>query len=994
MACLSWQTDVTTAISPPLIERLRGVRVETGAHRPFLMDDPARVYLVEGGHLDVFAVDMSAQGVPGRRRFVARVPAGEMAFGHERTAAPETPGCAFAFLAVPSLDAVLIEGERDGVSCGGFDLSAVLWIDAWISRTSEFLVRGRPPPRRAMLLDADPDVPYASGCALSAQHGDVVWVSATAPMRLLGRADRVVEVGEPLLPVTEQTWFEIGADAEVSAMYTPAALLTERLWPAFRSFATRVLEFAVLAEAEDAAVLETRRAQAHDARRDSVATALGGLRAVLDGSRGTPRAAGGQTPLQAAAALVFEACGAPLQTPHGTQETLAPGGLKEAIDVLTALARRSGIRSRQITLEPGWWRRGGPSFVGFSADGGKPLALLGRPRGGYRAVDPQSGATYRIRRRHATAIAPHGVMFYAPLPDDLKSATDILKFAFHQRARDLRGLLAAGVLGGLTALLVPVLTGHILAHILPRADLAGWRAVLAALLLTAFGSAVFAVVQGLAMLRLEGRLDERLQAAVWSRLLALPAPFFRRFTAGDLADRVNGISRMRTLLTESAAQAAVSSVFSVFSFALLFAYSGPLALQVGAMLLGMVAVTCACAWGQVRHYREACRVQGAVGGFIFQMISGISKLRVANAESYALAHWARQFSAQQRASLAARRWAAGQHAATQMFRPLTLLVILAFVYRGMQPDGVLATLGLGAFISFNAAFGQLTAAVARLTTAATAVMAVLPVAERLQPVLKTRPETAGGGIVPGDLTGDIEFAGVSFRYGPEDENAVDGVSFRIRQGEYVAFVGPSGGGKSTLYRLLLGFERPDSGAVFLDGHDLAGLDPVAVRGHMGVVLQNGQLVSGSIYENIAGLSALSVDDAWAAARAAALDDDIRAMPMGMRTLVTDGGGGLSTGQKQRLMIARALARRPRILLLDEATSALDNRSQATVQTSIKRMSVTRVVIAHRLSSIRDVDRVFVMEAGRIVESGRYDDLIRRGGVFAALARRQLVEMSG
>ena len=981
-----------TAISPPPIERIRGVRVETGAHRPFLIDNPARVYLVERGHLDIFAIELSADDVAGRRRFVARVPAGEMAFGHDRVAAQQQPSRVFAFLAVPSLDAILIEGERDGVSCGGFDLAAVLWIDSWIARTSEFLVRGRPPPRRVMLLDADPDIPYASGSTLSAQHGDIVWVSATAPMRLLGRSDRVVAVGEPLLPVTEQTWFEIGADADVSAMYTPAALLTERLWPAFLCFGTRVLEFAILAEAEAAVALETRRRLAHESRRASVAVALRGLGAVLDGSREGPRPAIGQTPLQAAASLVAEACGASLQTPQSPEEARAPAGLSEATEMLAALARQSGIRTRQIMLTPGWWRRDGPSFVGFTADGGRPIAILAKRRGGYRGMNPESGAATTIRRRRASTMASEGVVFYPPLPDDIDSSKDILRFAFHRHGRDLRILLVAGLLGGLTALLVPILTGQILAEILPRADVAAWKAALGALLLTAFGTAVFGIVQGLAMLRLEGRVDERLQAAIWSRVLALSAPFFRCFTAGDLADRVNGISRMRTLLTESAAQAAVSSVFSVFSFALLFYYSQRLALYVGAMLFGMVAVTCLCAYGQVRHYREACHVQGAINGFIFQMISGISKLRVANAESYALARWAQQFSAQQRASLAARRWAAGQHAATQMFRPLTLVVIFAFVHQAMQPDGPLTTLGLGAFISFNAAFGQLTAAVARLTTAATSVMAIIPLAERLQPVLKARPETAGDGIVPSDLTGDIEFSNVSFRYAPEDQNAIDGVSFRISQGEYAAFVGPSGSGKSTLYRLLLGFERPDSGTVFLDGYDLAGLDPVAVRNHMGVVLQNGQLVSGSIYENIAGMSALSVDDAWTAARAAALDDDIRAMPMAMRTVVTDGGGGLSVGQKQRLMIARALAHKPRILLFDEATSALDNRSQAIVQASLKRLSVTRLVIAHRLSSIRDVDRIFVMDAGRIVESGRYDDLIRRDGVFAALARRQLVQV--
>ena len=301
------------------------------------------------------------------------------------------------------------------------------------------------------------------------------------------------------------------------------------------------------------------------------------------------------------------------------------------------------------------------------------------------------------------------------------------------------------------------------------------------------------------------------------------------------------------------------------------------------------------------------------------------------------------------------------------------------------------TFDLPAFLSFNAAFGQLAGAVASLAGAATTVVSVVPHLERVRPIVDAEPESARGGVDPGELKGDIEFDNVSFRYAADRPNAVDGVSFRIRQGDYVAFVGPSGCGKSTLYRLLLGFETPDSGSVFLDGHSLTSLDLRQVRRRLGAVLQNGQLVAGSIFENIAGMSPLTGDEAWAALRAAALEDDIRGMPMGLRTVLPEGGTGLSVGQKQRLMIARALARKPRVLLFDEATSALDNGSQAKVQDSLRLLSITRVVIAHRLSTIRDVDRIYVLDAGRIVESGTYEQLIRRDGLFVALARRQLVE---
>ena len=975
-----------------IVERLRGERIVTGAARPFLMDDAERVCLVEQGHLDVFAVELDGDEAAGRRRFVTRVPAGSMAFGSDRAADPARPERVFGLLAVPSLDAVLLTGDRAGVGAADtFDLAATTWIDDWIARLSEFPVRGRHPvPLGAELLEADPDVRYPPGAVLSAQHGDVVWVRADAPMRLLGRRDLVVDRGEPLLPVTERTWLELDDEARVTAVYTPAALLTGRLWPAFLRFGVRVLEYAILAEAEAGLELESRRRRAHGARRASVARALGGLSEVLAPRRAGRAARDDRTPLQAAVDLVARSCGAPgVRERPGERDPAA--GASEAGVVVERLARRRGIRTRRIRLAAGWWRRDGPAFVGFAASDERPLGVLPNRRGGYRAVDPESGSELRVNRRGAAAIAPEGVAFYPPLPDDAGTAAKTLRFALRGRGQDIRTVLAVGSLGGTAGLLVPVLTGQVLAELIPRANLPAWGAALAALMLLAFGNAVFFVVRGLALLRIEGRTDERMQAAVWSRLIALPAPFFRRFTAGDLAARANGIGDVRRILTGSAVQAALSGLFSMLSLGLLFYYHWLLALYVCAVLLVTAVVTCAFACGQVRHYRNVFRLQGSLDGFVLQLISGIAKLRVANAESHALALWARRFSEQKRASLLARRWSAGQHAVTGMFQPLALAAVYGAVHYVGPAGGAQPAMGLAAFLSFNAAFGQLAAAVHSLTIAMTTAIGVVPLLERVKPVLAERPELAAAGIDPGDLLGDIELSNVTFGYAATMPNAVEDVSFRIRPGEYVAFVGPSGCGKSTIYRLLLGFDQPSSGSVLLDGHDVSGLDMVAVRQRMGVVLQNGQLMAGSIYENIAGGTSLSADDAWAAARAAALEDDVRAMPMRLHTVVPADGGGLSVGQKQRLLIARAFARRPRVLLFDEATSALDNRAQAVVQATLKRLPATRVVIAHRLSSIRDVDRIYVLDKGRIVETGAYEDLIARGGLFAALACRQLAQ---
>jgi len=972
----------------PIIERIRGVRIETGAHRPFPMDDPERVYFVEEGYLDVFVVELRESEVAGRRRFLARVPVGEMGFGIRRIVDADHSGRTFGLLAVPSLNASIVEGERAGVASDSFDLDATIWIDEWISRLSEFLVRDRPLPRDALLLDADPDIPYPSGAVLSAQHRDIVWVSATQPMQLINRDDLVFEPGAPLMPVTQMTWFELGSDAEVTAVYTPTALVTERLWPGFDRFTESVLEFAIHREAETTGTLQARRHAAEEARSASLSGALRGFGEVLDvpapAAHTDPQH---RTPLQQAAALVAESCGASLKVP-----TQALSLARNPVEELQAVARRSGIRTRWISLAPDWQRKDGPSFVGFvdSEDGpSRPLALLSDGRGTYRAFDPQSGNSQIVDSKIASGISSEGIVLYAPLPDEVAGA-EVLRFSIFRQGKDLGAIAAVGVLGGMVALLVPILTGQILVHIIPRADIPLWLAALGALLVAAFGTAVFEIVSSLALLRVEGRVDERLQNAVWSRLLSLPAPFFRKFTAGDLADRANGISEIREMLTEAAAQSAMGAIFSFFSLALLFFYSWSLALCVCGLLLFLVAVCWFLSIGQLRHYREMFHVQGALNGFVFQLIGGLSKLRVAHAESYALSRWAQRFAEQQRASLGALNWAAGQHVVAGIFEPVSMAFIFAIVYYGLS-DAEGTGLSLAAFLSFNAAFGQLTGAVITLTTAAATIMSVIPLFDRVRPILETRPEVAGEGIDPGDLRGDIEFADVTFRYSEESPNAIEGISFHIRQGDYVAFVGPSGAGKSTIYRLLLGFEQPTSGTVFLDGHDFSSLDPGAVRARMGVVLQNTQIVAGSIYENIAGMTPLGFEDAWAAARAAALEEDIKQMPMGMRTMLPEGGTGLSAGQRQRLAIARALARRPRLLLFDEATSALDNRAQSMIQESLNRLGVTRVVIAHRLSSIRNVDRIYVLDGGRIVETGSYEQLVEQDGVFATLSRRQLVQ---
>ncbi|MPM89484.1 Leukotoxin export ATP-binding protein LtxB [bioreactor metagenome] len=267
---------------------------------------------------------------------------------------------------------------------------------------------------------------------------------------------------------------------------------------------------------------------------------------------------------------------------------------------------------------------------------------------------------------------------------------------------------------------------------------------------------------------------------------------------------------------------------------------------------------------------------------------------------------------------------------------------------------------------------------------------VIPLYQKAKPILETLPEYDETKINPKPLTGSIEVSHVSFRYNENGPLILKDISLQINEGDYAAIVGTSGCGKSTLFRVLLGFEKPEMGKVYYNGQDLSKVDIRMVRKQIGVVLQNGQLMTGNIFSNITGSNPfLTIDDAWEAARMAGIEEDIKEMPMGMHTIITEGSGAISGGQKQRLMIARAIINKPKIIYFDEATSALDNRTQAIVSDSLDRLQATRVVIAHRLSTIINCNKIFVMDQGRIVESGTYQELMDRQGLFTELAKRQL-----
>jgi NHLM bacteriocin system ABC transporter ATP-binding protein len=656
----------------------------------------------------------------------------------------------------------------------------------------------------------------------------------------------------------------------------------------------------------------------------------------------------------------------------------------ERIDSVERIALASRIRTRVVKLSGRWWRENSGPLVGRREEDGTPVALLWR-RGRYEAVDPTTGARERVGKANADTFEPSAVMLYRPLPDGKPGLPALLRFSLRGTGEDLRGL----VLGGLAAVglgaLVPIATGKVLGEYVPRAENSLIVQCALGLIATSIVSAAFMLLQNVSILRMEGRIEATLQPAVWDRLLRLPVKFFAGRSTGELASAAMGISAIRRALSGIGSVTVQASTVGTMNLVLLLFYSVPLALVAVALLLVIAAVFLGMGLWQLRYQRRLVKLGNKLNNQAFQTLRGLPKLRVAAAESFAYAAWAREFARtrelQQRIGQI-KNVVTVLGAVCPMVCTLVMFMLLAGPARG--------SMSAGEFLTFSTAVTMMLSSATQLTGALISAAAVQPMFEEVEPVFRESPEVRGSSAQPGVLSGAIEARNLSYRYSDDGPLVLDDVSFQVRPGEFVAIVGASGCGKSTLVRLLIGFDKPAAGSVLYDGQDLAALDQAAVRRQCGVVLQNAQPFSGSILDCICGAETYSLDEAWEAAAMAGLAEDIKAMPMGMHTMLSDGGGTVSGGQRQRLMIAQALIRKPRVLFLDEATSALDNETQRVVIESTRALRATRVMIAHRLSTIMDADRVIVMSEGRVIQQGPPTELLAdTDGPFHELVRRQI-----
>lgn len=669
-------------------------------------------------------------------------------------------------------------------------------------------------------------------------------------------------------------------------------------------------------------------------------------------------------------------------------EIISPPSLKQETskDPLGDIARASMVRTRQVILSGEWWKTDSGPLLAFLEENNQPVALLPLSPNQYQLHNPANKSITLVNYKISQQIKPMAFTFYRSFPAKVLKSRDILSFSLGSCwRRDLIIVVLMGLLGGLLGTVTPIATGIVFDSIIPEGEKTQLMQVAFFLVAIAFATMLFQLTRSLAMLRMEGKMDGSVQAAVWDRLLSLSVPFFKQYSAGELAMRAMGISQIRSMLSGVTITTILSSIFSCFNLFLLFYYDVKLAVVATGLILVAIVMTFVQGYIQISYKRQLTDIVNRISGLVLQLIGGVVKFRVAGAEGRAFYQWSKEFSKQKKVAFKSKNIANGQVLFDSVYQLVTSMIIFYVMITFSQES-----LGAGKFIAFNSAFASLMGSMISLAEVGISILDIVPLYERAKPILEALPEYDENMADPGQLTGSIEVSHVSFRYKEDGPLVLKDVSLQIKEGEYIGLVGTSGSGKSTLFRILLGFEKPEAGRVYYNGQDLGKVDIRAVRKQLGVVLQNGQLMTGDIYSNIVGANPnLTIDDAWAAAKMAGLDQDIREMPMGMHTVISEGAGTFSGGQKQRLLIARAIVKKPRIIYFDEATSALDNRTQAIVSESLDKLKATRVVIAHRLSTIVTCNRIIVLDQGRIIETGTYEQLMQQDGVFATLAKRQL-----
>lgn len=662
-----------------------------------------------------------------------------------------------------------------------------------------------------------------------------------------------------------------------------------------------------------------------------------------------------------------------------------PDNIEDMNEVLEYLMRPYGIMRRTVRLDKGWYRDAVGAMLGTRKDDGSVVALLPWGLSGYRFYDRTAGKYVRLNRKTEDMIESEALAFYKPFPLKRMGIPSLMRYIVEQIApSDLAMLLLTMVVTTAVGLLIPRLNALLFSDVIASGSFLMLLGAGIYLACTTVSSLIFEVVHSMASSRINTKLSVIIEAAAMMRMLSMPASFFKNYSAGELSSRLGYVSSLANQLVDMVLSTGLTSVFSLAYVAQIVQYTPALLIPALVVTLVTIGITVVSVLMQTEVSRQQMLLSSKESGISYSLISGVQKIRLAGAEKRAFGRWGKAYAKQAELAYNPPPFL---KISSVLSQAVSLIGTMVIYYAAIQSH-----VSVAEYYAFNAAYGMVSGAFMSAAGVALSVAQIRPTLEMVKPLFETVPEITKDKEVLTRLSGAVELSNVTFRYTDDMPLVLDDISLKIDPGEYVAIVGKTGCGKSTLIRIMLGFETPQRGAVFYDGRDLSNIDLKSLRRRIGTVMQNGKLFTGNIYSNITIVAPwLTVDDAWEAAEIASLADDIRAMPMGMHTIISEGQGGVSGGQRQRILIARAIAPKPKILIFDEATSALDNITQKRVAEALDSMNCTRIVIAHRLSTIRQCDRIIVLDKGKIIEDGTYDELIEANGCFAELVARQRLD---
>ena len=658
-----------------------------------------------------------------------------------------------------------------------------------------------------------------------------------------------------------------------------------------------------------------------------------------------------------------------------------PDKIEDMNERIEFVLRPTGIMRRTVNLDGKWWKSAIGPMLGQTIHG-DTVALIPNKISGYSFFDYKSSKKLKVNSKTAKLLEREAFCFYKPFPLKKVKIRDLALYILNTLEKsDFVAILLITLFGKLIGMLSPYINKLLFSKVVPSNNQSLLIPFATLLIGSSISISLIGILSSLIASKIQTKIALSVEGASMNRLLLLPATFFKNYNSGELASRVGGLQKMCMEITKILLGNALAALFSFVYLFQMNIYAPQLSIPGLIFIFVQLAFVILSTFLTLKISRKRMLAGTKVHGLVISLFSGIQKIKLCGAERRAFSRWEKTY----------------KDSAELSYNPPTFIKVIPIFSTIINLIGTTVLYYIAGstfikqadYVAFNTAFGALSGAIMSLAGLTDSFASLKPLLELSKPILDTEPELSENKKLVTNLSGMIEINNVTFRYREHTPNILNNLTLKITPGQYIAIVGKTGCGKSTLMRLLLGFEKPQKGAIYYDGVDVNKIDLRSMRKKIGSVMQDGKLFQDDIYSNIV-ISApwLSLDDAWKAASLAGLADDINEMPMGMHTIISEGSGGISGGQKQRLMIARAVAPNPSILMFDEATSALDNITQKKISDALDKLHSTRIVIAHRLSTIKNCDRIIVLDGGKIIEDGTYNELIEQKGYFYELVKRQ------